>query len=135
MLFHIKNCDNESDARSNSLKRALYKAHELSKNFSLAVNKKEELEYGIIEDVLGRSVINQLMDKNAARAKEHRIKLITESIMPGSIPEGPIVCAYVSVNLLQELISRYRQNDLVYIPWTYQELAIYLDNHRESLEI
>ena|ERR1700757_4982580 len=130
MIFHVKECGPDLDAgvQALALERALKKAAQLSKDIILAVNTKEEL-HGFIEKALGESAVKKLKRENVAIARGRRFKLITGRAPLGLAPRGPIVCAYVLPEFLREVIRRYRQCDVIYIPWTQEELTTFLANY------
>lgn len=61
--------------------------------------------------------------------------VITEKIEGPAREDSPIVAAHVSVTWLESLIADQRNADVIYLPWTNDELRAYLAAHSDSEEI
>jgi hypothetical protein len=90
---------------------------------ALAVSGKNNLD-GVVRDVFGDDVIRVLDRDNRLDLKGITIQLLTERIQVRKL-EGPVVVAYVSPAKLDKVVSCSGVTDIVFVPWTRDDLEAY----------
>jgi hypothetical protein len=122
-------------ASQNALGAAFHKLLELGAvtgQAAVAVHQLSNLT-GIINEVLSPAQI-------AALAGSHRrvtlngvtVFLVTERQEPEGFTRGPLLAVHVDSAFLAKLQVKPRYTDLVYVPWTEQERAVYLQTSGEN---
>lgn len=129
MLYYI-NEKSENNNHINSLKKAFdfFKG----KNFNLAMHNKNGLT-GILEKIVNQEICNELKKRNFYTSYTGNIGLITEKIHP-IYPNYPIIAYFITKNYLEKLISSYSDVDIIYIPWTQEEIE-WVSNNKNFKKI
>ena len=109
-------------AKSNGTNQVLLTVHTLS-----------NLD-GIIRAVLGEKVFKSFVKERILLAEGIAIYLETERTK-SVFAHGVVLAPFVSTELLTMLQSDYRATDIVYVPWTREELEAHETNHIESVAI
>lgn len=99
----------------------------------LAVPGKSNLD-GVVRAVFGDDVIRVLDRDNRLDLKGITIQLLTERIQVRKLA-GPVVAAYVSPTKLDKVVSCSGVTDIVFVPWTRDDLEAYLAMHPTSQEV
>jgi hypothetical protein len=100
---------------------------------ALAVPGKSNLG-GVVRNVFGDDVIRVLDRDNRLDLKGITIQLLTERIQVRKL-EGPVVAAYISPAKLDKVVSCSGVTDIVFVPWTEDELQAYVAMHPTSQEV
>ncbi len=104
-----------------------------SATMGLAVHTKSNLD-GVVRKVFGDSVIRVLDRDNKLELKGITTQLLTEKIQIRRL-EGPVLAAFVNPEKLDKIVSCDGVTDIVFVPWTAEELVAYLKAHPPSVEI
>lgn len=104
-----------------------------SATMGLAVHTKSNLD-GVVRKVFGDSVIRVLDRDNKLELKGITTQLLTEKIQIRRL-EGPVLAAFVNPEKLDKIVSCDGVTDIVFVPWTAEELVAYLKAHPLSVEI
>jgi hypothetical protein len=112
--------------------RVLMQARGLSV-MALAVHAKNNLD-GVVQRVFGDSVVRSLDRDNKSELKGITTLLLTEKIRLRKL-EGPVVAAFVEAHKLDGIVSSLGVTDIVYVPWTPEDLNAYLSSNPSSEEI
>lgn len=102
-------------------------------SMGLAVHSKINLD-DIVRKVFGDSVIRVLDRDNRLELKGVTTHLLTEKIQLRKL-EGPVLAAFVNPEKLDKIVSCDGVTDIVFVPWTAEELAAYLKANPLSEEI
>jgi len=121
-----------------ALQAALDKCHALMQArglsvMALAVHAKDNLD-GVVPRVFGYNVVRMLDRDNKSELKGITTHLLTEKIQVRKL-EGPIVAAFVDVHKLDGIVASLDVTDIVYVPWTPDDLNAYLSSNPSSKEI
>jgi hypothetical protein len=121
-----------------ALQAALDKCHALMQArglsaMALAVHAKVNLD-GFVQRVFGDSVVRMLDRDNKAELKGITTHLLTEKIQVRKL-EGPVVAAFVDAHKLDGIVASLGVTDIVYVPWTPENLNAYLASNPSSEEI
>lgn len=100
---------------------------------ALAVHAKDNLD-GVVQHVFGDSVVRMLDRDNKSELKGITTHLLTEKIHVRKL-EGPVVAAFVDAHKLDSIVSSLGVSDIVYVPWTPEDLNAYLASNLSSEEI
>lgn len=111
---------------------ALMQARGLSV-MALAVHAKNNLD-GVVQSVFGDSVVRTLDRDNKSELKGITTLLLTEKIQLRKL-EGPVVAAFVDAHKLDGIVSSLSVTDILYVPWTADDLSAYLAANPSSEEI
>lgn len=104
-----------------------------SATMGLAVLTKSNLD-GVVRKVFGDSVIRVLDRDNKLELKGITTQLLTEKIQIRRL-EGPVLAAFVNPEKLDKIVSCDGVTDIVFVPWTAEELVAYLKARPLSVEI
>lgn len=104
--------------------------HGNSKQVAIAVHTKQNLD-GIIRNALGDSAVKILLKKPLVVGGVF-VHLITEKIPATGFTKGVILAAHVSTRFLNNLLTDIRATDVVYVPWTPEELKTYLARYNST---
>ncbi|MDO8777427.1 MAG: hypothetical protein Q7K57_53665 [Burkholderiaceae bacterium] len=102
-------------------------------SMGLAVHSKNNLD-GVVCNVFSESVVRVLDRDNKLALKGITTQLLTEKIQVRRL-EGPVLAAFVNPEKLDKIISCDGVTDIVFVPWTAEELVAYLKAHPLSEEI
>lgn len=80
---------------------------------------------GLFHDVLGEGFVKELKEKKVVGFNGVKIFLETERIN-SQFTQGPIFAPYVSPKFLGRALNDARGLDLIYLPWTKEELDSYI---------
>ena len=121
-----------------ALQAALDKCHTLMQArghsvMALAVHAKNNLD-GVVRSVFGESVVRALDRDNKSELKGITTLLLTEKIQLRKL-EGPVVAAFVDAHSLDKIVSRVGVSDIVYVPWTPDDLSASVAANPSSEEI
>jgi hypothetical protein len=61
------------------------------------------------------------------------LHLLTERIDPGDFIRGPILAAAISTKFLEKVIKNRKATDVVFVPWTPEELEEFKRNHPDAI--
>lgn len=134
MQYHTESSGPDADAFARALAYALNLAQSCDcKDVIFLTPTLKNLD-GVPKDVMGSIAIKSLIKKRVISENGVNIHLETERTV--SSPKQAIVFApFVSPKLLAKAIGDFRMVDLVYVPWTPQELAAYKAAHPASIVI
>lgn len=99
----------------------------------LAVHGKDNLD-SVVQGVFGDSVVRVLDRDNKLDLKGITTHLLTEKIQLRKL-EGPVVAAFVDAHMLDKIVPSLGVTDIVYVPWTPDDLSAYVAEHPSSKEI
>lgn len=99
----------------------------------LAVHGKDNLD-SVVQGVFGGSVVRVLDRDNKLELKGITTHLLTEKIHLRKL-EGPVVAAFVDAHMLDKIVPSLGVTDVVYVPWTPDDLISYLAGNPSSQEI
>lgn len=132
--FHIQSSGADEEAlRTAFLKCSALMRQRASSSMGLAVHSKNNLD-GVVRKVFGDSVIRVLDRDNRLELKGVATQLLTEKIQLRKL-EGPVLAAFVNPEKLAKIVSCDGVTDIVFVPWTAEELLAYLKAHPLSVEI
>jgi hypothetical protein len=94
---------------------------------AVAVHAKRNLRGSAIEEVLGAFVSERLLE-GSVEVFGLQLHLMTERTR-SRLQRGPVVAAYVSPRLLAGLLNDVRVTDLIYLPWSPKEEALFFHEH------
>jgi hypothetical protein len=98
---------------------------------AIALHSKHSLRGSAIEEVLGASASERLLN-GSVEVSGIQLHLITEKIR-SRFQRGPLVAAYVSPRFLPELLSDDRVTDLIYLPWSPRDEALFFHQHHPMI--
>jgi len=105
-------------------KRALAKLFSLAPGLTVGIlaHTKNNLDAFAIEGVLGQKAIDTLKQKGSVTIGDRTIVLLTDKKMPSTL-NYPVLAAYISPDALSKLLARPSISDIVYLPWTPDEMT------------
>lgn len=111
-----------------ALQAALDKCHALMQDrglsvMALAVHAKSNLD-GVVQRVFGDGIVRALDRDNKSELKGITTLLLTEKIRLRKL-EGPVLAAFVDAHKLDGIVSSLGVTDIVYVPWTLDDLSFY----------
>jgi hypothetical protein len=99
---------------------------------AIAVHSRHNLSGGsAIAEVLGPVDTAKLLKGRLSISGIH-FHLVTERSRD-KLRRGPVVAAYVSARLLERLLRDDRYTDLIYLPWTPSDEALFLHQHAPKI--
>ena len=127
MKYHTNIDDSPVDAFRNAFAKSTALAIENDTDeFVILVHAKTNLT-GIISDAIG-GIASKLEKKGSTVIGDVKVYLETEKIK-SSFKKGIIVATHVSEKLLYSALKDSRGTDIIYVPWSPEELEAYLSNN------
>lgn len=103
-----------------------------SSEIVIVVHGKTNLD-GVVSDAIGG--IARKLQKPGGMTTLHDVKVFCETERSkSSFKSGVIVATHVSIKFLKKLIHDSRGTDLIYVPWSQEELDIHTSINK-SIEI
>ena len=132
MYYHTTNPGPSIEDFKLALAKAITIAREKNiTQIAIAVHGKGNLD-GVVSDAIGESAVKLLQKPGGTiQFEEITIFLITEKIKSG-LSSGIIVATHASTKYLKKLIQDYRVTDMVYVPWSPDELSEFVKNHKSE---
>ncbi len=103
-----------------------------SRQMGIALHGKRKLDAPLVVKVLGKSVTEGLKKNNIVDLQGFKIYLITERIDPPTDFGGPILAPHVSLIFLTTIRAILGATDIVYVPWTKDELKKYVSTYTST---
>ena len=89
---------------------------------AIAVHNKRRVQNSIIfEEAIGKAAVKNLVDGKVI-IDGCTVYLLTERIDPSSFIQGPILASSISTKFLRQVLKNRKATDIVYVPWTPEEL-------------
>ena len=107
--------------------------HRACSTMGLAVHSKNSLD-GVVRNVFGDSVIRVFDRDNKLELRGVTTHLLTEKIRVRRL-EGSVLAAFVNPEKLDKIALCDGVTDIVFVPWTAEELAAYLGAYPSSEKI
>jgi hypothetical protein len=63
----------------------------------------------------------------------YTMHLVTERIDPINFVRGPILAAAIGTKFLEKVIKNRKATDVIFIPWTPEELEGFKQNHPDAI--
>lgn len=134
MPYHTNTTGPDEKGFVDGLKKALSLAMKDGTNeILISTHTLDNLE-GVISDVLGESFVKSFKKNRKASAEGVTVFLETERTK-SAFQKGPILGPFVSLRLLNKLMSDYRATDVVYVPWAPKERDQFLQDNPGSVQI
>jgi hypothetical protein len=89
---------------------------------------KRNFVNGIWKEVLDAQTMKHLANGRATIGG-CTVFLLTERIDPQDFARGPILAAHITSKYLAELLKNWKATDIIYVPWTPEELNDFLANN------
>ncbi len=103
------------------------------RQMAIAVHTKDQLKADTVVDTFGEKTIKILFKNNYRVIKGLELFIITEKICSAKFKEGPVLANDISVDFLDKLAEDQRITDIIYKPWSNEELKEYLDFYESDL--
>lgn len=132
MLYHSNSIGPDPKVFKIAFLKSLGLALASNKEMKICVHTKNQLKASIIVDALGDKFVKNLL-KGDILVQGVTIKLETEKIIIGS--QMVILAPHINPKYLEKLIDKNGNADVVYIPWTQNELDEYLKKYPNSIAI
>jgi hypothetical protein len=107
-------------------------AKKTNKEFTLALNSKEQLDANTMIEALGKSICKELKKSNSFTLYGVKITLVTKKIASKAI-NSLLLTIHPSTDYINDLLNSGHFSDSVYIPWTPKELNDYTQNYQSTL--
>jgi hypothetical protein len=120
------------------LVRGIAKTVSLAKSSNLqqvavAVHDKDQVRTSNIwEEAIGKSATKELA-KGKATISGCTMHLLTERIEPAGFTRGPILAAAISTKFLKRILKHRKATDIVFVPWTPEELAEFKRDNPDAI--
>jgi hypothetical protein len=89
---------------------------------AIAVHTKNQVQNSIIfKEAIGKAAAKNLVNGKVI-IEGYTVYLLTERIDPSGFIQGPILAAAISTKFLREVLKNRKATDIVYVPWTPEEL-------------
>jgi hypothetical protein len=112
---------------------SLAKSSKLSRAAVAAHDKKQVSGSNIWEEAIGKAATKSLGTAGKAIINDCTFHLITERIDPADFIRGPILAAAIATKFLERVIKNRKATDIVFVPWTPEELEEFKRNHPEAI--
>lgn len=96
-----------------------------SRQVGIALHGKKKLDAPLVIQALGKTVTEELKRSNVVNLHGFKIYLITERVNTPMDFRGPILAPHVSFKFLTTIQAVSGAIDIVYVPWTKDELKQY----------
>ncbi|MAO13824.1 MULTISPECIES: hypothetical protein [unclassified Marinobacter] len=134
MPYHTNTTGPDDNGFIDALKKALSLAIKDGTNEVLiSTHTLDNLE-GVISNVLGENFVKSFKKNRKTSVEGVTIFLETERTK-SAFKKGPILGPFVSLKLLNKLMSDYRATDIVYVPWAPKERDQFLQENPGSVQI
>lgn len=108
--------------RSSNLRQAAVAAH----------TKNQVRKSNIWEEAVGKSATKELADGKAV-INGCTMHLMTERIDPAGFVQGPILAAAIATYFLNRVIKNRKATDIIFVPWTPEELDEFKRSHPDAI--
>ena len=103
-----------------------------TRNFTIVVPTLQNLQQGILNDILGATVIREIIH-GQARLDGCGVLLQTDRRTPS--PSTTFLAAHVSLDLLNAVITTNPDANIIFTPWLPTELEAFLAIHPTSMAV
>lgn len=100
-----------------------------SNSFLVATHTLNQLESSVIEEVLTKPLVKELRKEKVADLDGFKIFLMTERISATEFSGGPALAPHISTDYLEDVMALNYVTDIVYVPWTPDELDNYVSTY------
>jgi hypothetical protein len=107
---------------------SLAEAAKLSQAAVAAHDRKQVSGSNIWEEAIGRAATKSL-GAGKVIVNGCAFHLLTERIDPAGFIRGPILAAAIATKFLEKVIKYRKATDIVFVPWTPEELEEFKRNH------
>jgi len=102
-----------------------------SHQVAIAVAAKSSLD-GVVSDSIGKNAAKTLRNPNGVIQVYGITLYLMTKLISSNFENGVILATHVSTEFLDTLLTDRRATDLIYLPWTPQELAGYLEKYKST---
>lgn len=110
-------------AKSSGLSQAAVAAHD----------KRQVSGSNIWEEAIGKAATKNLGAGKTIIINGCTMHLLTERIDPINFIRGPILAAALGIDFLEKVIENRKATDIVFVPWTPEELEEFKQNHPDAI--
>lgn len=131
MPYHTNTTGPDENGFLNGFKKALSLAvGDGTNEVLISIHTLDNLK-GVISNVLGEDFVKSLKKHRKVSVQGVTVHLETERTK-SAFQKGPILGPFVSLKLLNKLMSDYRATDVVYVPWALKERDQFLQDNPDS---
>jgi hypothetical protein len=135
-LYHTNSRGADQAAVTRAVSQAVALAQRTGhKVCRIAVHTKPPFLVGVFSKVYGHDFVKAAATPRGAGLQDCNFFLMTRRIKPKVPAESPIIAAHVSPAWLAALIGARAQPAVIYLPWTPDELQVYLAAHPDSQQM
>jgi hypothetical protein len=100
---------------------------------AVAVHTKDQVLHSIIwEEAIGKIPTKNLA-KGETKIDSCTLYLLTERIDPADFVQGPILAAAISTKFLKKVLKNRKATDIVFVPWTPEELEEFKRDNPDAI--
>lgn len=111
---------------------SLAKVAKLSQAAVAAHDRKQVSGSNIWEEAIGKAATKSL-GTGKVIINGCTFHLLTERIDPAGFIRGPILAAAIATKFLEKVIKSRNATDIVFVPWTPEELEEFKQNHPAAI--
>lgn len=132
MLYHSNSTGSDPEAFRIALERCLALSSASTREMKICIHSKNQLVGHAIGVAMGDRFVKALLTGNCS-AMGVRIQLETERQVNNT--QMLVLAVYISSEYLEKVIAKNGNADVVYLPWSPEELDNYLNMHPNSISI
>ena len=110
----------------------LAKSSQLTQAAVAAHDKRQVSGSNIWEEAIGKAATKSL-GAGKIIINGCTMHLLTERIDPANFTRGPVLAAAIGTKFLEKVIKNRKATDVVFVPWTPEELEEFKENHPDAI--
>lgn len=132
MLYHSNSHGADPKVLRSAFIKCLKFALASTKEMKICIHTKNQLKRHVIKEAMGEKFIKTLLKGNIS---EMGVTILLETQRQVNNTQMVVLAPHISSQYLEEVIAQNGNADVVYLPWTEEELNNYLNKHPNSIAI